>query len=133
MFQLNLPAFGTKFHDGNTRRIINYKLGASDRTDSFHDSVPVRIRQRTGTELLGIHVGLHRQHTVYQLLLRHLQTEDQAGLLSPDRDIVRNIQYERRLTHRRAGSDQDQIRRLEAGHPVIEIDKSGRKTRYRGF
>ena len=54
MFQLNLPAFGTKFHDGNTRRIINYKLGASDRTDSFHDSVPVRIRQGTGTELLGI-------------------------------------------------------------------------------
>ena len=133
MFQLNLPAFGTKFHDGNTRRIINYKLGASDRTDSFHDSVPVRIRQGTGTELLGIHVGLHGQHTVYQLLLRHLQTEDQAGLLSPDRDIVRNIQYERRLSHRRAGSDQDQIRRLEAGHPVIEIDKSGRKTRYRGF
>ena len=133
MFQLNLPAFGTKFHDGNTRRIVNNKLGASDRTDSFHDSVPVRIRQRTGTELLGIHVGLHGQHTVYQLLLRHLQTEDQAGLLSPDRDIISNIQYERRLSHRRAGSDQDQIRRLEAGHPVIEIDKSGRKTRYRGF
>ena len=91
MFQLNLPAFGTKFHDGNTRRIVNNKLGASNRTDSFHDSVPVRIRQGTGTELLGIHVGLHGQHTVYQLLLRHLQTEDQAGLLSPDRDIISNI------------------------------------------
>ena len=33
MFQLNLPALGTKFHDGDTRRIVNNKLGASDRTD----------------------------------------------------------------------------------------------------
>ncbi len=50
MFQLNLPAFGTKFHDGNTRRIINYKLGASDRTDSFttaSQSASVRVPVRS--------------------------------------------------------------------------------------
>ena len=91
MFQFDLPAFGTQLHDGDTRCIINDKFGTSDRPDSFHDSIPVGIRQSTGTEFLGIHIGLHGKHTVYQLFLRHLQAEDQAGLLSADRDIIRNV------------------------------------------
>ena len=91
MFQFDLPAFRAQLRDRDTRRIIDDQLGTSDRADAFHDGIPVGIRQRTGTQLLGIDIRLHRQHTVDQLLFRHLQAEDQAGLLSADRDIIRNV------------------------------------------
>ena len=44
-----------------------------DGADALYHCVPVGVCQRSRPQLLGIHVGLHGQHTVYQLLLRHFQ------------------------------------------------------------
>ena len=73
------PITPVQLRDGDTRCVINDHLGISDNTDAFYDSIPVRVRQVAVTQLLSVYVGLHGQHTVNQLLLGHLQTEDHAG------------------------------------------------------
>ena len=75
MLQLHFPALGTQFRNGNTRRIVNDQFGTTDDSHAFHNRIPIGIRQSTSTQLLGIHIGLHGKHTVYQLLLGHLQAE----------------------------------------------------------
>ena len=46
-----------------------------------------------------------------------------AGL---DRRVQRHVQDEARLAHRRPRGDDDEVRLLEAGRHLVEIDEAGR-------
>ena len=59
----------------------------------------------------------------------HLQTEDRDGLLGPDADILRDVQGERGLTDRRTGRHDNQVRALEAGRHLVEINETRRNSR----
>lgn len=102
-------------------QLVNRMLSMESNVDSQ--------KLRTGTQLLGIDIRLHRQHTVDQLFLRHFQAEYHARKPFFDRHMLDDIQNKRRLTHRRTRRNQNKIGRLESRRPVIQIDKSGRNTR----
>ena len=52
MLKLIFSAFGTKLRNGNSRCIINNKIGATDNIRSFYQLRPVLIFQISGTEIL---------------------------------------------------------------------------------
>ena len=67
MLKLIFSAFGTKLRNGDSRCIINNKIGATDNIRSFYQLRPVLIFQISGTEILGIHVRFHSKKTVYSI------------------------------------------------------------------
>ena len=44
--------------------------------------------------------------------------------------MLGNVQYERRLTHRRTRGNQNQVRRLQTRGTIIQIDEACRNTGY---
>ena len=126
MLKLIFSAFGTKLRNGDSRCIINNKIGATDNIRSFYQLRPVLVFQISGTEILGIHVRFHSKKTVYQLLLGHLQTENSHGHIFTKRHILGNIQYKGSFSHGRSSCDQYKIGRVHTGSLIIQIHKSGR-------
>ena len=78
---LQLSAFGPELRDGDGG-IILYEEGRKCQSlRTFYDIIPVLIRQFTGTDRLGVHQGIHCDHTCYQRLLAHLKGEDNRRYL----------------------------------------------------
>ena len=65
-------------------------------------------------------------------LLRHLEAEERARLARVDGDVVRDLERERALSHRRAGREDDEVLRLEAGREVVEILEAARQAGHLG-
>ena len=66
------------------------------------------------------------QHAHEQLLLRHLEAEDADGHVGRGADVLRDVEHEARLAHRRPRRDQHEVRRLQAGRHLVEVDETGR-------
>ena len=78
-------------------------------------------------------MSLQREQTIYKLFFGHLKTEDGNGLLLTERHMLGNVQYKRCLSHRRTRRHQDQIRTLQTGEFVIQINEACRNSGYRSF
>ena len=113
MFQLNLSAFGTQLCDRNPGSIVNNQSGTANDSNPLHHSVPIRICQSTCPQFLGIYIGFHGQHTVYQLFLGHLKAEYHAWYSPSHRHIIHHIQDKCRLAHGGTGSKKNQVRGLK--------------------
>ena len=128
MLQFEFPALAAELGNGDTRSIIDDQIRFSDNSGSFNELRPVFIRQISGSECLGIHLGFQGEQTVYQLFFGHLKTEDRYGLPFLKSHILGYIQDESRFSHRRTGCNQNEIRWLKTGSFIIQIDKTGRNT-----
>ena len=63
---------------------------------------------------------------MHERRLTHFQREHRNRNLALDGRVLRDVQHERRLSHRRTGGDDHQIRRLEARRQLVEIVESAR-------
>ena len=75
---------------------------------------------------MAVNLCVLAEDTAGQLGSTHLQAEQ--GYTAPvlDGGGAGDAQYKTSLTHRRAGGDDDKIRRLEAGGKAIELGEAGR-------
>ena len=77
------------------------------------------VQLGTALDLVGGQAGLGGHQTLGQLDGRHFQGEDGDGHVVVDRRIAGDVERERRLTHGRAGGQDDQVGGLPAhGHLV---------------
>ena len=130
MLELVLSALASKFGNTDTRRVIDDELGITDNSGTFDQFFPVCIGEITGTECLCIDARFEGEQTVNELFFRHLEREDRGTHIFVKRNILRNIQDKRRLTHGRTGGNQNQIGRLKSGGSIIKVNESGRNTGY---
>ena len=82
---------------------------------------------------MGIHAGLQRKKSVYQLLLTHFQTENRHREIQLESDMLGNIQHKCRFAHGRTGRNQHQVGGLQTRCPVIQIQKACGNTRNRSL
>ena len=73
--------------------------------------------------MLGIHLGLHGEKTVHQLLLGHFQTENGHCFCLFKSHILGNIEDEGSFSHGRPCGHQNEVGRLHTGRPVIQVKK----------
>ena len=125
MFQLIFTALGAEFCNADTGGIVNDQTRFSDNPCTLYQSLPVLIVQLACAQLLRVHIGFHGKHTVDQLLLTHLQTEDGHGEIPFKCHIPCQVQHKGSLTHGRTGCNQHQIRGLQPCRAVIQIQEPG--------
>ncbi len=66
------------------------------------------------------------QHAQEQLLLRHFQAEHADGHVGLGADMLGHVQDQAGLAHRRAGGDDDEVRRLQSRRHLVEVGEPGR-------
>ena len=76
---------------------------------------PLRIDARLGGE-----------HALHERLLTHFEREERDRNVLLDRGVLRDVEHERGLSHRRTRGDDDEIRRLEARRELVEIGEAAR-------
>ncbi len=64
-----------------------------------------------------------------KIFLRHFEAEHADGHVGLGPDVLRDVQHEARLAHRRARRDDDQIRGLQPRRHLVEIGEAGRHAR----
>jgi hypothetical protein len=80
-----------------------------------------------GAQPVAVDLGFRRQQAEEELLLGHLEAEETDCLPLPDPHMLRDVEREARLPHRRPRRDNDQVRILKTGGQLIEVRKAGRR------
>ena len=117
---------GAHLEHANRRRVVDEDLGLAQRADRLRQPAPVALAEVAAAHPLRVDPRLGGEHAQEQLLLRHLEAEDADGLGRLRPDVLRDVQHQARLPHRRPGRDDDQVRGLEAGRQLVEIGEAGR-------
>ena len=86
----------------------------------------VALAEEPGAQPVRVDAGLGRQHAQEQLLLRHFEAEEADRHVGLRADVLRDVEHEARLAHRRPRRDDDEVGRLEPGHHLVELDEPGR-------
>ena len=102
------------------------KILASLSVPSASDSRPVALAQKPAAQPVRVDARFAGQHAEEELLLRHLEAEDADRHVGLRADVLRDVEREAGLPHRRTGRDDHQIRGLEPGRHLVEIGEAGR-------
>ena len=107
--------------------VSSMKTFASLSVPSACDSRPQSLSTRKpGAQAMAVDARLGREHAEKQLLLRHFEAEDADRASGLRADVLRDVQHERRLPHRRPRRDDDEIARLKSGRQLVEIGEPRR-------
>ncbi len=116
-------ALGAHLHDGDIRRVVNIDRRFRQVADGVAYFPPVAILQEPRAQPVRVHLALRADHTGDQLLLRHLQAEDRRRQPLLHRNMLTYLDGKRRLSHGRAGRDDEQVGGLQARRHVVEVIK----------
>ena len=114
MLQLLLAALTPKLAYAYARRVIDYQiLALGDARGRLNDIAEITAREIAVTHFLRVDAGFHREDTVDQLLLAHLEREYHAGESVSHRRVLHDIQNEGWLTHGGTRRNQHEVGGLE--------------------
>ena len=109
-----------ELEDRQRRRVVDEEFGASQRLGGRFEVAPLFGREPSQFEIVARYARLGHHQTHHELVRRHFAREEGDRLLVVDRHVARHGECEGRLTHRGAGGDDDQIRRLPAHRHAVE-------------
>ena len=105
--------------------VSSMKILVSERfAGSAAQTVPVFLVQVSGIDPVGIDPGFAAQQAFHELFLAHFEAEDADGLVLPDRDMLGNVEAEAGFAQSGPGGNDDEVRRMQAGRHLVEIDES---------
>ena len=125
---LGLQAARLRAHleHADRRRVVDEHARFGERAERVRQPAVVLLAEEAAAEAVRVDPRLGRQHAHEQLLLRHLQAEEADRHVGRRADVLRDVQHEAGLAHRRPRRDEHQVRRLQPRRHLVEIDEAGR-------
>ena len=120
------PALRAHLEHADRRRVVDEDLRLAERADRLRQPAPVALAEEAAAQPVRVDARLAGEHAQEQLLLRHLEAEDADRHVGLGPDVLRHVQHQAGLPHRRARGDDDQVRRLQARGHLVEIGEAGR-------
>ena len=120
------PALGAHLEHADRRRVVDEDLRLAQRADRLRQPAPVALAEKPAAQPVRVDARLGGQHAEEQLLLRHFEAEHADRHVGLGADVLRDVQHEARLPHRRTRRDDDEVRRLKPGRHLVEIGEAGR-------
>ena len=120
------PALGAHLEHADRRRVVDEDLRLAQRADRLRQPAPVALAEEPAAQPVRVDARLAGEHAQEQLLLRHLEAEHADRHVGLRADVLRDVQHEAGLPHRRPGGDDDEVRRLKPGRHLVEIGEAGR-------
>ena len=109
----------------DVRRVVDVHRRFGQRVHRRRDAREVDLLEEARPQPLRVDVGDAREQAQHELLLAHLEAEHADALALLDRRVLRDVEREARLADGRAGGDDDQVARLEAGRQRVEVGEPG--------
>ena len=107
-------------------RVVDEDARLGERAERVRQPAVVLLVEVAGAEPVRVDPRLGGQHAHEQLLLRHLEAEEADRHVGRGADVLRDVQDEAGLAHRRPGGDENQVRRLQPRGHLVEVDEAGR-------
>ncbi len=98
---------GAHLEHADRRRVVDEHARLGQRAERVRQPAVVLLVQVTGAEPVRIDPRLGRQHAHEELLFRHLEAEEPDRHVGRRADMLRDVQHEAGLSHRRTRRDQD--------------------------
>ena len=111
-------ALGAHLEHADRRRVVDEDLRFAQRADRLRQPAPVALAEEAAAQPVRVDPRLAGQHAQEQLLLRHFEAEDADRHVGLGADVLRHVQHQAGLAHRRPGGDDDQVA-AAAGREVI--------------
>ena len=128
MFTYQTACLCTQLEHRKTRRIIHINRSIIQFLNLEVKLLPLIAFQASAFNLLTRYLTYIHDQTVYQLNVTHFKREQGNRHIMVHRHILRHRKYKRRLTHRRTGSDNDQVRILPPRSDLIQRIETGTRT-----
>ena len=106
--------------------VVDEHLRVVQAAEGLRQGVVVALAEEPAPELVRIDPRLGRQHAHEQLLLGHLQAEDPDRVVGMHAEMLRDVEDEGGLAHRRPRRDEDEVGRLEPPRQLVEVDEPAR-------
>ena len=119
-------ALGAHLEHADRRRVVDEDLRLAQRADRLRQPAPVALAEEAAAQPVRVDPRFGGEHAQEQLLLRHFEAEDADRHVGLGADVLRHVQHEAGLAHRRPRRDDDQVRRLQARRHLVEIGEAGR-------
>ena len=84
-------------------------LRFAQRADRLRQPAPVALAEEAAAQPVRVDPRLAGQHAQEQLLLRHFEAEEADGHVGLGADVLRHVQHQAGLAHRRPRRDDDQV------------------------
>ena len=101
-------------------------FGLAQRADRLRQTPPVALAEEAAAEAVRVDARFGGQHAEEQLFLRHLEAEQPDGHVGLGPHVLRHVEHEAGLAHRRPGRDDDQVGRLQPGRQLVEVGEARR-------
>ena len=121
MFGRQPPALRAHFEHANRRRVVDEDFRLAQRADGLRQPAPVALAEKPSAQPVRVDAGFRGQQAQEQLLLRHLEAEQADGQIGLGADVLRDVEHQAGLPHRRPGGDDDEIGGLQARRHLVEI------------
>src|SRR5215472_9413298 len=117
----------THFNDRYTRRVIDVEARLHQALGRTGQLVFVFAGDEAGAEAVRVYPRVRRQHTHQKRFFRHFERKYADYLVAQYRSVLGNVHGQRCLTHGRAGSNDDKVRRLQAAGHLVQQGVVGGK------
>jgi hypothetical protein len=119
------PCLRPDLHHGDRALVVDVDRRLREPVARGSEPRPVVGAELAGAQALRLHLGLAAHQALRHLGLRHLEREHGRRHLGADGEVRGHAEAEARLAHARAGGDDDQVSRLEAGGEPVEVAEAG--------
>ena len=128
MLGLQPPRLGPHLEHADRRGVVDEHARLGQGTERVRQPAVVLLAEKSGAEAVGVDASLRRQQPHEQLLLRHLEAEEADRHLGRGADVLRDVEHETRLAHRRPGGHEHQVGRLQPRGHLVQVDEPGGHT-----
>ena len=120
VMDLQTPRLGAELEDRKSRRIVDEQRCGAQRLGSRFKMAPLLGRETARLDIIAAQSRLGDDQTHHQLHGRHFEREESHAGLVVDGHVAGHGEHESRLTHRRTGRDDDQVRKLPAERHAVD-------------
>ena len=127
MAGLQPPRLRPDLHHVDRARVVDVDRRLRELVARGGEPRPVVGRELAGAQTLRLDLRLAAHQALRHLGLRHLEREQPDRGALPHGEVRRHAQRERRLPHRRARGDDDQVAGLEARGEAVDVAVARRR------
>jgi hypothetical protein len=133
MLRLEPARLGAHLEHTDIRGVVDKEPHRAQRLERVRDPAVVLLADRAAHQTVTVDLRFGREQTEEERFLRHLEAEEADGEIALGRDVLRNIEDEARLPHRRSSGDDDEVAGLQAARYLVEVCKAGWDARNQAF
>ena len=117
--------FCTDFENAGGAGVVHPKRSGRNGAERVSHAAPIFAAEMAGTEFVRVNLSDRGDETLQQRFLGHFKAEDGYGQATTNGDIFGEVKSEGGLTLRRAGGENDEFGRLQAGKKLVEFTITG--------